>query len=186
MAQPGVETDAQAGVNPQPDGRRRGGDDRHEAACAKSFGPKDVLCRCESCEAHRGQEPGDHRRLGHGQERDDQDACIGLIEPDSPAKSGSTATRVDRRQAAATALLARFGMLFQGGALFDSAQASGRTSPSACARIATKTTAECKEIAVEKLRRVGLTPDDGRSVSGRTVGGHAKARRPRPSDRGRA
>jgi len=83
--------------------------------------------------------------------------CIlGLMQPDAgeilidgqPAASGNR-----------DAFLARFGMLFQGGALFDSLpvwhnvafrlrQGSGRLSK-----------ADARDLAIEKLRRVGLKPE---------------------------
>ena len=82
--------------------------------------------------------------------------CIlGLVSPDAGviAVDGQDVTRSDR-----DALLARFGMLFQGGALFDSMRVWEnvafrlRRGPQALPK------AEAKAVAVEKLRRVGLTP----------------------------
>jgi len=82
--------------------------------------------------------------------------CIlGLVTPDSGTITldGHDVTKVER-----DAFLARFGMLFQGGALFDSLRVwenvafrlmrGARALPPEPARV----------IALEKLRRVGLTP----------------------------
>ena len=82
--------------------------------------------------------------------------CIlGLVSPDAGviAVDGQDVTRTDR-----DALLARFGMLFQGGALFDSMRVWEnvafrlRRGPQALGK------AEARAVAVEKLRRVGLKP----------------------------
>lgn len=82
--------------------------------------------------------------------------CIlGLVTPDSGriALDGEDVTKGDR-----DAFLARFGMLFQGSALFDSMRVWEnvafrlRRGPKALPR------AEAKAVAVEKLRRVGLKP----------------------------
>ena len=84
--------------------------------------------------------------------------CIlGLVTPDrgTITLDGEDVTRADR-----DAFLARFGMLFQGGGAVRQPAASGRTSPSACCAGAQKRPkAEAREIAIEKLRRVGLKPD---------------------------
>ena len=85
----------------------------------KSFGPKLVLDGVDlDCGA--GESLVDHRRLGHRQVGADQmhprpAAARRRLDPDR--------RRGDRRPAAApraSALMRKFGMLFQGGALFDS------------------------------------------------------------------
>lgn len=83
--------------------------------------------------------------------------CIlGLIRPDagSITLDGQNAFSGDR-----DAYLQRFGMLFQGGALFDSLpvwqNVAFRLQRGALKRPAD----EAREIAIEKLRRVGLKPD---------------------------
>ncbi|WP_374643817.1 ABC transporter ATP-binding protein [Tabrizicola sp.] len=82
--------------------------------------------------------------------------CIlGLVRPDSGAITldGQDVTRADR-----DAFLSRFGMLFQGGALFDSL----RVWENVAFRLMRGATAlpkdRAREVAVEKLRRVGLKP----------------------------
>jgi phospholipid/cholesterol/gamma-HCH transport system ATP-binding protein len=82
--------------------------------------------------------------------------CIlGLVTPDSGriALDGQDVTKGDR-----DAFLARFGMLFQGAALFDSMRVWEnvafrlRRGPKALPK------AQAREVAIEKLRRVGLKP----------------------------
>lgn len=57
------------------------------------------------------------------------------------------------------AFLARFGMLFQGAALFDSMPVWQNVAFRLLRGSLKRPKAEAKDIAVEKLRRVGLTPD---------------------------
>ena len=81
---------------------------------------------------------------------------LGLVEPDSGRilVDGQDVAQVKR-----DTFLSRFGMLFQGGALFDSMpvwqNVAFRLQRGALKRPA----AEAREIAIEKLRRVGLAPD---------------------------
>ena len=83
-------------------------------------------------------------------------SVLGLVTPDSGSitVAGTNALTADRDR-----FLAQFGMLFQGGALFDSLsvwenvafrllQGRDKLSPS-----------DARDVAIEKLRRVGLTPD---------------------------
>jgi phospholipid/cholesterol/gamma-HCH transport system ATP-binding protein len=83
--------------------------------------------------------------------------CIlGLVVPDAGTISvdGVDVTRTDR-----DALLARFGMLFQGGALFDSMRVWENVAFRLLRGPQALPKAEAKAVAVEKLRRVGLKPD---------------------------
>ncbi|MGB5869415.1 MAG: ATP-binding cassette domain-containing protein, partial [Albidovulum sp.] len=57
------------------------------------------------------------------------------------------------------AFLDRFGMLFQGGALFDSMSVWQNVAFRLMRGKNDKSKAEAREIAIEKLRRVGLKPD---------------------------
>lgn len=57
------------------------------------------------------------------------------------------------------AFLARFGMLFQGGALFDSLPVWQNVAFRLLRGALKRPRDEAREIAIEKLRRVGLTPD---------------------------
>ena len=80
--------------------------------------------------------------------------CIlGLVKPDAGTirVDGADATRGDR-----DAFLARFGMLFQGGALFDSMPVWQNVAFRLLRGAQKRPKDEAREIAVEKLRRVGL------------------------------
>lgn len=80
--------------------------------------------------------------------------CIlGLLEPDG-GEIWVDGQRVDG-QRRGEALLSRFGMLFQGGALFDSLPVWRNVAFRLLQR-KDRTTDECREIAIEKLRRVDL------------------------------
>ncbi len=83
--------------------------------------------------------------------------CIlGLVTPDAGAimVDGKPAQSGDR-----DAFLARFGMLFQGGALFDSLHVWENVAFRLLRGSLKRPKPEAREIAIEKLRRVGLTPD---------------------------
>ena len=83
--------------------------------------------------------------------------CIlGLVEPDSGV---ITVDGVDVTTQPRDAFLARFGMLFQGGALFDSLPVWQNVAFRLLRGSLKRSKAEAKEIAIEKLRRVGLAPD---------------------------
>ncbi|MGR3758837.1 ABC transporter ATP-binding protein [Roseobacteraceae bacterium NS-SX3] len=80
--------------------------------------------------------------------------CIlGLIQPDSGRilVDGKPADAGDR-----DAFLARFGMLFQGGALFDSLPVWQNVAFRLLRGSLKRPVEEAREIAIEKLRRVGL------------------------------
>ncbi|MCF8485210.1 MAG: ATP-binding cassette domain-containing protein [Rhodobacteraceae bacterium] len=64
----------------------------------------------------------------------------------------------DVRKAERDAFLARFGMLFQGGALFDSLRVWENVAFRLMRGPTKRPNAEAREIAIEKLRRVGLGP----------------------------
>ena len=86
---------------------------------------------------------------------------LGLIEPDSGQVTvdGQDVTRLRQGSAERDAFLARFGMLFQGGALFDSLPVWQNVAFRLLRGSLKRPWDEAREIAVEKLRRVGLTPD---------------------------
>ncbi|MGV6889068.1 ABC transporter ATP-binding protein [Rhodophyticola sp. SM2404] len=65
----------------------------------------------------------------------------------------------DVLQAERDAFLARFGMLFQGGALFDSMSVWQNVAFRLLRGSLKRPAEEAREIAIEKLRRVGLKPD---------------------------
>jgi phospholipid/cholesterol/gamma-HCH transport system ATP-binding protein len=87
--------------------------------------------------------------------------CIlGLVHPDqgSITLDGQDVTAKGKSGADRDAFLARFGMLFQGGALFDSL----RVWENVAFRLVRGANAlpkpQAREVAIEKLRRVGLKP----------------------------
>ena len=81
---------------------------------------------------------------------------LGLIKPDSGT---ITLDDQDVSTAERDAFLARFGMLFQGGALFDSLTVWQNVAFRLLRGAAKTTKSQAREIAVEKLRRVGLKPE---------------------------
>ncbi len=98
--------------------------------------------------------------------------CIlGLVHPDS----GSIA--VDGEDAdtkARDAFLARFGMLFQGGALFDSLPVWQNVAFRLLRGSLKRPKAEAREIAIEKLRRVGLKAETADLFPAELSGGMQK------------
>ncbi|MDW4497505.1 ATP-binding cassette domain-containing protein [Sulfitobacter sp. D35] len=98
--------------------------------------------------------------------------CIlGLIPPDSGliTVDGKDASKGDR-----DAFLARFGMLFQGGALFDSLPVWQNVAFRLLRGSLKRPKEEAREIAVEKLRRVGLKPDVADRLPAELSGGMQK------------
>ena len=77
-------------------------------------------------------------------------SVLGLVKPD---KGEVLVDGVDVRKQKREPLLDKFGMLFQGGALFDSLRVWENV---AFRVLRSKSTEECRELAVEKLRRVCL------------------------------
>lgn len=96
---------------------------------------------------------------------------LGLVVPDSGVilVDGKPAGAGDRE-----AFLARFGMLFQGGALFDSLPVWQNVAFRLMRGALKRPAAEAKEIAVEKLRRVGLSPDVADRLPAELSGGMQK------------
>lgn len=83
-------------------------------------------------------------------------SVLGLVSPDS-----GSITLDDQEVGTGDrdAFLARFGMLFQGGALFDSLPVWQNVAFRLLRGALKRPKAEAREIAIEKLRRVGLKPD---------------------------
>ncbi|RMA42082.1 ABC transporter ATP-binding protein [Rhodophyticola porphyridii] len=120
----------------------------------KSFGPKRVL-RGVDLNIERGQSMVIIGGSGTG--KSVLLKCIlGLIRHDSGT---ITLEGEDVLTAERDAFLARFGMLFQGGALFDSLAVWQNVAFRLLRGSLKRPMAEAREIAIEKLRRVGLTPD---------------------------
>ncbi|MDW3184431.1 MULTISPECIES: ABC transporter ATP-binding protein [unclassified Roseobacter] len=98
--------------------------------------------------------------------------CIlGLVKQDSGSITvdGQDASKGDR-----DAFLARFGMLFQGGALFDSLPVWQNVAFRLLRGSLKRPREEAREIAIEKLRRVGLKPDVADRLPAELSGGMAK------------
>jgi len=81
---------------------------------------------------------------------------LGLVKPDRGIirVDGQDVTKAER-----DSFLARFGMLFQGAALFDSLHVWENVAFRLLRGSLKRPRAEARELAIEKLRRVGLTPD---------------------------
>jgi phospholipid/cholesterol/gamma-HCH transport system ATP-binding protein len=137
----------------------------------KSFGPKHVL-NGVSLSVEKG------KSLvvigGSGSGKSVMLKCIlGIIAPDSGSIKIAGEEVVGLKGEARDQFLRRFGMLFQGGALFDSLSVwenvafgltQGRRTPKAQAR----------EIAIEKLGLVGLSADVGKLYPAELSGGMQK------------
>ncbi|MDP4032131.1 MAG: ATP-binding cassette domain-containing protein [Pseudorhodobacter sp.] len=98
--------------------------------------------------------------------------CIlGLVTHDSGT---ITLDGQDVRKAERDAFLARFGMLFQGGALFDSLRVWENVAFRLMRGTAKRPKDEARAIAIEKLRRVGLGPQVADLYPGELSGGMQK------------
>ena len=98
--------------------------------------------------------------------------CIlGLVHPDSGT---ITLDGQDVAKAEREAFLARFGMLFQGGALFDSLRVWENVAFRLLRGPLRRPKAEAREIAIEKLRRVGLKPETADLFPAELSGGMQK------------
>lgn len=94
--------------------------------------------------------------------------CIlGLVPPDAGEVLWQGAPLAPRREA----FLARFGMLFQGAALFDSLNVWQNVAFRLRQRMPARA---AREIAVEKLARVGLPPETAELMPAELSGGMAK------------
>ncbi|WP_424974113.1 ABC transporter ATP-binding protein [Dinoroseobacter sp. S124A] len=98
-------------------------------------------------------------------------SVLGLITPDAGQilVDGEDVTKVER-----DAFLARFGMLFQGAALFDSLPVWQNVAFRLLRGSLKRPRDEAREIAIEKLRRVGLTPDVADQLPAELSGGMQK------------
>ena len=125
----------------------------------KAFGPKKVL---QGVDLKIGRGKSMVIIGGSGTGKSVLLKCVlGLIEADSGliTVEGEDVTRLRQGSSERDAFLARFGMLFQGGALFDSLPVWQNVAFRLLRGSLKRPKAEAREIAVEKLRRVGLTPD---------------------------
>ncbi len=98
-------------------------------------------------------------------------SILGLVRPDAGTITldGDDVTRVER-----DGFLARFGMLFQGGALFDSMRVWENVAFRLLRGPARLAKLQAREIAIEKLRRVGLSPDVAELYPAELSGGMQK------------
>ncbi|GAA6162731.1 ATP-binding cassette domain-containing protein [Pelagimonas sp. KU-00592-HH] len=120
----------------------------------KAFGPKKVL-RGVNLHVPKGESMVIIGGSGTGKSVTLK-CVLGLLSPDQGTITvdGKDATKGDR-----DAFLARFGMLFQGGALFDSLTVWQNVAFRLLRGSLKRPKDEARDIAIEKLRRVGLTPD---------------------------
>jgi phospholipid/cholesterol/gamma-HCH transport system ATP-binding protein len=98
-------------------------------------------------------------------------SILGLITPD---KGTITLDDTDVTKTDRDTFLARFGMLFQGGALFDSMHVWENVAFRLMRGPKALPKAQAREIAIEKLRRVGLTPDKADLFPAELSGGMQK------------
>ncbi len=98
-------------------------------------------------------------------------SILGLVTPD---KGVIALDGVDVRAAEREAFLARFGMLFQGGALFDSLKVWENVAFRLMRGPLARPKDEARAIALEKLRRVGLKPSVADQVPAELSGGMQK------------
>ncbi len=135
----------------------------------KSFGPKAVL-RGVNLDIAQGTSMVIIGGSGTGKSVALK-CVLGLITPDAGTimVDGQNATQGDR-----DAFLARFGMLFQGGALFDSLPVWQNVAFRLLRGSLKRPRSEAREIAIEKLRRVGLTPDVANLFPSELSGGMQK------------
>jgi len=98
-------------------------------------------------------------------------SVLGLVTPDSGqiTVDGNDVQKGDR-----DAFLARFGMLFQGGALFDSLPVWQNVAFRLLRGALKRPKHEAREIAIEKLRRVGLKPETADLFPSELSGGMQK------------
>ena len=98
-------------------------------------------------------------------------SVLGLVRPDAGriTLDGQDVLEADR-----DAFLARFGMLFQGGALFDSLKVWENVAFRLMRGANALPKAEARAIAIEKLRRVGLKPETAEMLPAELSGGMQK------------
>lgn len=140
----------------------------------KSFGPKRVLQgvnltvpKGESMVIIGGSGTGKSVALK---------CVLGLITPDQGkiTVDGQDVTQLRQGSAERDAFLARFGMLFQGGALFDSLPVWQNVAFRLLRGSLKRPKEEAREIAIEKLRRVGLKADTADLFPSELSGGMQK------------
>ncbi|MEO0361391.1 MAG: ATP-binding cassette domain-containing protein [Pseudomonadota bacterium] len=141
-------------------------------AVAKAFGPKKVL-RGVDLTVAKGESLVVIGGSGTGKSVTIK-TIIGLIEPDSGDILLDGETILGARGARRDALLERFGMLFQGGALFDSMPVWRNVAFRLLQGREALTAEAARDLAIEKLRRVGLTADTADLFPAELSGGMQK------------
>lgn len=136
---------------------------------SKSFGAKQVLCGV-NLTVPKGQSMVVIGGSGTG--KSVMLKCIlGLVQPDQGV---ITVDGQDVRATDREAFLARFGMLFQGGALFDSLKVWENVAFRLLRGPLKRPKPQAREIAIEKLRRVGLGPETADLFPAELSGGMQK------------
>jgi phospholipid/cholesterol/gamma-HCH transport system ATP-binding protein len=135
----------------------------------KTFGPNAVLCGVDLTIA-RGTSMVVIGGSGTGKSVLLK-SILGLVAPD---KGLISLDGQDVRKAEREAFLARFGMLFQGGALFDSLKVWENVAFRLMRGPLARPKDQAREIAIEKLRRVGLKPSVADLVPAELSGGMQK------------
>ena len=135
----------------------------------KSFGSNHVL---RGVDLHVGKGQSMVVIGGSGTGKSVLIKCIlGLVKPDSGiiTVDGTDVTQLPRE-----AFLARFGMLFQGGALFDSLPVWQNVAFRLLRGSLARPWPEARSVAIEKLGRVGLQPDVADRLPAELSGGMQK------------
>lgn len=135
----------------------------------KSFGSNHVL---RGVDLHVGKGQSMVVIGGSGTGKSVLIKCIlGLVKPDGGTITvdGTDVTRLPRE-----AFLARFGMLFQGGALFDSLPVWQNVAFRLLRGSLARPWPEARSVAIEKLGRVGLQPDVADRLPAELSGGMQK------------
>ncbi|MEO1599368.1 MAG: ATP-binding cassette domain-containing protein [Pseudomonadota bacterium] len=139
---------------------------------AKAFGPKRVL-RGVDLVAAKGESVVIIGGSGTGKSVTLK-CVLGLIRPDAGVITVAGEDAVAARGARREALLDRFGMLFQGGALFDSMLVWENVAFRLLRGPRKLPREEAREVAIQKLRRVGLTPETADLYPAELSGGMQK------------
>ncbi|WP_172328301.1 ABC transporter ATP-binding protein [Mangrovicoccus sp. HB161399] len=135
----------------------------------KAFGPKEIL-RGVNLSIPKGESMVIIGGSGTGKSVTLK-CILGLVHPDKGKilVDGKDVEKQDREE-----FLSRFGMLFQGGALFDSLHVWENVAFRLLRGKLKRPKKEAREIAIEKLRRVGLTPDVADQYPAELSGGMQK------------
>ncbi len=137
----------------------------------KAFGAKSVL-RGVDLDARAGESVVIIGGSGTGKSVTIK-CVLGLVEPDSGSILVDGIESVGLRGAAREAVTARMGMLFQGGALFDSLSVWENVAFGLVAA-GQKSRREAKPVALDTLARVGLGPEVGELMPAELSGGMQK------------